>query len=58
MPDAAKDCVKAAEMRDRAKSAHDPVAHQELLSLAKQYDALAREVGLFPIEGRSVQNSD
>jgi hypothetical protein len=33
---------KAAEMRDKAKTAQDPVVHKELLSLADQYDRLAR----------------
>lgn len=32
---------KAAEMRERAKQARDPVVHQELLFLAHQYDLLA-----------------
>lgn len=33
---------KAADMREKAKTAQDPVVHQELLSLADQYDRLAR----------------
>lgn len=33
---------KAAEMRDKARTAQDPVVHKELLSLAEQYDHLAR----------------
>jgi hypothetical protein len=34
-------------MRERAKSAHDPVAYQELLRLAEQYDAVAHQTELF-----------
>jgi hypothetical protein len=33
---------KAAEMREKAKTAQDPVVHKELLSLAEQYDRLAK----------------
>jgi hypothetical protein len=43
MQDAGRYRAKAREMRERAKSAHDPIAYQELLSLADQYDALARQ---------------
>jgi hypothetical protein len=46
MQDAGRYRAKAREMRERAKSAHDPIAYQELLSLADQYDALARQVEL------------
>jgi hypothetical protein len=46
MQDAAVYRVKASDMRERAKSAHDPVAYEELLSLAEQYDAVARQAEL------------
>jgi hypothetical protein len=46
MPAAAMYRAKAEEMRNRAKSAHDPVAHQELLSLAVKYEVLARSAEL------------
>jgi hypothetical protein len=46
MPDAAAYRVKAREMRARAGSTHDPVAYQELVSLAAQYEALARQIEL------------
>ena len=39
--DAAGYRAKAAEMRRRARSARDPVVHQELLFLAQQYELLA-----------------
>jgi hypothetical protein len=38
--------MKASDMRERARSAHDPVAYQELLRLAEQYDAVARQTDL------------
>jgi hypothetical protein len=44
MPDAATYRIKAVEMRERAKSARDRVAHQELLNLATQYEALASHI--------------
>jgi hypothetical protein len=44
MPDAATYRIKAVEMRERAKSARDRVAHQELLNLAAQYEALANHI--------------
>jgi hypothetical protein len=43
MQEAAIYRAKASYMRERARLAHDPVAHQELLRLAEQYDAVARE---------------
>jgi hypothetical protein len=33
---------KAAQLREKAKGARDPVVHQELLSLAEQYETLAK----------------
>jgi hypothetical protein len=39
--DAAGCRVKADEMRERAKTARDPVAHKQLLMLAEQYEILA-----------------
>jgi hypothetical protein len=33
---------KAAQLREKAKGARDPVVHQELLSLAEQYETLAQ----------------
>jgi hypothetical protein len=47
MQDAAGYRAKASDMRERAKSAHDPVAYRELLRLAEQYDAVARQTELF-----------
>jgi hypothetical protein len=38
--------AKASYMRERARSAHDPVAYQELLRLAEQYNAVARQTEL------------
>ncbi len=40
--DAAGCRAKADEMRERAKTTRDPVAHKELLMLAEQYEMLAR----------------
>jgi hypothetical protein len=47
MQEAAAYRAKASYMRERARSAHDPVAYQELLRLAEQYDSVARETELF-----------
>jgi hypothetical protein len=47
MQDAAIYRAKASHMRERARLAHDSVAHQELLRLAEQYDAVARQTELF-----------
>ncbi|HZB93762.1 MAG TPA: hypothetical protein VE397_20100 [Stellaceae bacterium] len=33
---------KAGQLREKAKSARDPVVHQELLLLAEQYETLAK----------------
>ena len=33
---------KAAQLREKAKGARDPIVHQELLSLAEQYETLAK----------------
>jgi hypothetical protein len=46
MQDAGRYRAKAREMRERAESAHDPIAYQELLSLGEQYDELARQAEL------------
>jgi hypothetical protein len=46
MLDAAAYRVKAREMRERAGSTHDPVAYQELMSLAARYEVLARQIEL------------
>jgi hypothetical protein len=47
MQEAAVYRAKVCYMRERARSAHDPVAHQELLRLAEQYDSVARQTELF-----------
>jgi hypothetical protein len=47
MPDAVGYRGKAREMLERARSTHDPVAYQELMRLAAQYEALARQIDLF-----------
>jgi hypothetical protein len=46
MPDAAVYRAKAEEMRKRGNSAHDPVAHQELLSLAVKYETLGLPINV------------
>jgi hypothetical protein len=46
MQDATTYRLKASDLRERARSAHDPVAYQELLRLAEQYDAVARQTDL------------
>jgi len=58
MPDAAMYRAKAAEMRKRANSAHDPVAHQELLSLAVKYVTLARSAELLAHETQNHSDPD
>jgi hypothetical protein len=54
MQDAVAYRAKAGDMRKRAKSAHDPVAYQELLNLAEQYDAVARQVELLAATRQSL----
>jgi hypothetical protein len=58
MQDAAIYRAKASYMRERARSAHDPVAHQELLRLAEQYGAVARQTELFWAEHNHVTYSE
>ena len=48
--DAAIYRAKASYRRERARSAHDPVAYQELLRLAEQYDTVARQTEVFGAE--------
>jgi hypothetical protein len=58
MQEAAVYRAKASYMRERARSAHDPVAHQELLRLAEQYDAVARQTELFWAKHKQASRSE
>jgi hypothetical protein len=40
--DAAEYRAKAREMREKARTTHDPSAHADLLMMANQYDWLAK----------------
>jgi len=47
MQEAAVYRAKASYLRECSRLAHDPVAYQELLRLAEQYDAVAHQTELF-----------
>jgi hypothetical protein len=50
--------AKASDMRERARSAHDPVAYQELLSPAAQYEALVHHIELFRVMHKNASCSE
>jgi hypothetical protein len=50
--------AKAREMREYAASAHDPVIHKELLRLAEQYEALARQTEMLLPKDDQLRRSD
>jgi hypothetical protein len=58
MLDAAAYRVKAREMRERAGSTHDPVAYQELMSLAARYEVLARQIELSSAKNKHESRSE
>jgi hypothetical protein len=57
MPDAAAYRAKAQEMLRRAGATHDPVAYQELMNLAAEYETLARQVEGFAVEDKHRKRS-